>query len=118
MKPEVLIDDLPSIDIEAKVGKKIGHIYLSQIYGSFNKKFDNVDDVEGTIVGLFCPHCDHPFPVQQICDCKAPMIGFQLQSGGIIKVCSRNGCKNHSLEFANVNDAFILFQSQDESGLT
>ncbi|MEA3486517.1 MAG: hypothetical protein U9R20_02560 [Thermodesulfobacteriota bacterium] len=118
MNPDVRIDDLPSIDIETKIGKKVGHLYLSQVYGSYNKNFDGVDDIDGVICSLFCPHCGNPFPVYQTCECKAPIVGFQLQVGGTIKVCSRNGCKNHSLEFTNVNDAFELFQSQNKTGLS
>ncbi len=118
VNPDVRIDDLPSIDLEKKTEKKSGHIHLSQIYGSYNKKFDGVDDIEGAICSLFCPHCGNPFPVYQTCECKEPIVGFQLQAGGAIKVCSRNGCKNHSLEFANVNDTFELFQSQHKTGLS
>ena len=117
MNPDVRLDDLPSIDLEVKIGKKVGHIYLSQVYGSYNKKFDGVDDIDGVIYSLFCPDCGKPLPVYQTCECKAPIVGLQLQAGGIIKICSRNGCKNHSLEFTNVNDAFELFQSQDKTGL-
>jgi len=47
-----------------------------------------------------------------------PIVGIQLKVGGTIKVCSRKGCKNHSLEFTNVNDAVELFQSQDKTGLS
>ena len=117
MNPDVMLDDLSSIDLETKIGKKVGHIYLSQVYGSYTKKFDGVDDTEGVICSLFCPHCGNPFPLYQTCECKAPIVGLQLQAGGTIKICSRNGCKNHSLEFTDVNDAFKLFQSQDKTGL-
>ncbi len=117
MNSQIQVDDLPSIELQAKVGKKVGHIYLSQIYGSYEKLFENVDDIPGSVAEFSCPHCDNPFPVHQICDCKAPMIGFNLELGGIIKICTRNGCKNHFVEFENANDAFLLFQSQHKSGL-
>jgi hypothetical protein len=115
MHPELRVDDLPAIDLQAKVHDKMGHIYLSQIYGSYNKSFENVDDVPGSVVEVSCPLCNSPFPVHATCECKAPMIGFSLQLGGTIKICTRNGCKNHSLEFVDANHAFSLFQSQDES---
>ena len=45
MNPDVQVDDLPSIHLGAKVLEKTGNIYLSQIYASFNKKFEDVDDI-------------------------------------------------------------------------
>ena len=117
MTEKVLIDGLPAIELEAKLGEKIGKIYLSQEYGSYEKVFENVDDVVGSVAVFSCPHCHQPFPVVQICECKAPMIGLQLEVGGMIKICSRNGCKRHSLEFEDVNDAFMLFMRQDKTGL-
>lgn len=117
MNPKVLIDDLPAIELEAKLGEKVGEIFLSQEYGSYNKEFRNLNDSVGSIATLSCPKCHQPFPVVQICDCKAPMVGLQLEVGGIIKICTRNGCKKHALEFEDVNDAFTLFMRQDLTGL-
>jgi len=45
------------------------------------------------------------------------MVGISLKIGGTIKFCTRNGCTCHSLEFESVDDAFMLFQSQNGSGL-
>ncbi len=117
MNQKVLVDELPAIELEAKLGEQVGKIFLSQEYGNYDKKFVDVDDVIGQVATLFCPNCHHPLPVVQICACKAPMIGLQLEVGGMIKICSRNGCKQHSLEFEDVNDAFMLFQRQDKTGL-
>jgi len=117
MDPDVSTDDLPSIALEAKIGGHVGRLYLSQVYGSYNKRFSEVEDIDDSIAEFSCPHCHRPFPVHQICDCGAPMIGLNLQTGGVIKICTRNGCKNHSLEFTDANDAYRLFQSQDRSGL-
>lgn len=112
------IDHLDSIQFLVKIGNKIGKLYLSQVYGSYEKIFENVDDVPEAVVECSCPHCHHPFPVHHICgNCKAPVIGLDLKVGGIIKVCSRNGCKHHSLEFEDSQDALNLFRSQDSSGL-
>lgn len=118
MNPKQSVDHLESIHFLVKIGDRIGNLYLSQIYGSYNKTFDGVDDVKGAIVECSCPHCHGPFPMFGQCeDCKAPMIGLDLEVGGMIKVCSRNGCKKHSLEFENIDDAYSLFQSQDDTGL-
>lgn len=117
MNGDILIDQLPSIELEAKIGEKVGRIYLSQIYGSYYKKFVGVDDIVGSIAVFSCPHCHQPLPVIQNCECRAPEVGMQLEVGGIIKICSRNGCRKHSLEFEDVNDAFMLLMKSDQTGL-
>jgi hypothetical protein len=117
MEPEVQVDGLDSILFIAKVGNSQGHLYLSQIYGSYNKIFRHVEDMVGSIVECSCPRCNTPFPVVGTCECAAPIIALNLKHGGIINVCTRNGCKEHSLEFEDINAAFSLFQSQDEVGL-
>ena len=117
MNSGVGVDDLPSIELEAKVGDKEGHIYLSQVYGSYHKAFENVDDIEGSVAEISCPHCHGGLPQQGTCACKAPIVSLSLHIGGIVKFCARNGCQNHSLEFEDVETAFRLFQSQDDSSL-
>ncbi len=111
------VDGLPSIDLEARVGDREGHIYLSQVYGSYSKAFENVDDIEGSVAEISCPHCRTGLPQEGICACKAPIVSLTLHIGGIIKFCSRNGCQRHSLEFEDAGNAFQLFQSQDDSSL-
>jgi hypothetical protein len=117
LNKDILVDDLPAIELEAKIADKVGKIFLSQIYGSFSKKFEDVDDVIGSVAIFSCPGCHQPFPVIQNCECRAPLVGMQLEVGGVIKICSRNGCKRHSLEFEDVNDAFMLLMKNDQTGL-
>ena len=117
MEPGVKVDGLDSILFMAKVDNSRGPLYLSQLYGSYNKIFEQVEDITGSIVECSCPLCRIPFPLVGVCECKAPIIALDLKDGGNIKVCTRNGCKKHSLEFENSDDAFSLFQSQDKAGL-
>ena len=117
MNDSEVLDNRPVIELEAKIGKKVGKILLSQEYGSYNKKFVGVDDIMGSVAVFSCVHCHDPFPVIQNCDCQAPLVGLQLEVGGLIKICSRNGCKMHSLEFQDVNDAFMLLMKNDQTGL-
>jgi hypothetical protein len=114
---DILVDKLDSIHFAARIAESRGDLYLSQIYGSYNKIFRGIEDIPDAVVECFCPECQEPFPTYGLCDCKAPMIGLNLKQGGMIKVCTRNGCKKHSLEFENSDDAFAIFQSQDEVGL-
>ena len=109
------MDGLPSIRLRARVGRESGHVYLSQVYGSYDKKFRKVRDVDGAVAEFACPYCDTPFPEHRMCECGAPMVALALKEGGIIKICTRNGCENHALEFVDAQDAFLLFQSQEES---
>lgn len=111
MNPKLPLDDLPSIDLQAKVQDRLGHIYLSQIYGSYAKRFSGVADIDASVVQFSCPHCHEPFPVVEICHCRAPMIALHLKIGGLVKICSRNGCKKHALEFEDADEMFELFQS-------
>lgn len=117
MNDSEFLNNLPVIELEAKINEKVGKILLGQEYGSYNKKFVGVDDVMGSIAVFSCVHCHQPFPVIQNCDCRAPLVGIQLEVGGMIKICSRNGCKMHSLEFQDVNDAFMLLMKNDQTGL-
>lgn len=115
MNDAVLVDDLPSIELEAVIQNQHGHIYLSQIYGSFNKTFDGVEDVPDAVVQCSCPACHELLPIVKTCSCKAPVASVNLELGGSVNFCTRNGCKAHSLEFENPDDAFKLFLDKDES---
>ncbi len=111
------VDGLPAVRFQAKILDKVGDVYLSQVYGSYAKEFDGVDDIDETIAALSCPHCHRPLPMQRLCHCGAPVLRVDLLIGGVIKFCSRNGCEAHSLEFENADDAFSLFKAHDATGL-
>lgn len=117
MNPDVVVDGLPSIQLAVRTAGETGDVYLSQVYGSYAKRFDHVADVPGSITPFCCPHCDASFKAQHPCECGAPMIWVHLIMGGTVNFCTRNGCTRHSLEFEDPDEAFILFQSQDETGL-
>ena len=115
MNPGVPVDEMPSIELEATIENKKGRVYLSQIYGSYNKIFEGVDDVPDTVVQCACPRCHNLLPTQRTCVCRAPVASVNLELGGTVNFCTRNGCKGHSLEFENPDDAFKLFLDKDES---
>ena len=116
IEPGVQVDALDSILFLTKVGNSRGHLYLSQIYGSGNKIFQQVEDIAGAIVAYFCPRCDTAFPEVGTCECMASKNALYLNDGGYVEVCTRNGCRQHWLEFKNIDDAFRVFQNQDEVG--
>jgi len=117
MNPRAEVDGLPGIDLEAMVRSRLGHVFLSQVYGCYDKQFSGVEDVEGSIASFSCPHCHEPLPVVGDCDdCGAPMIELRLQIGGLVKICTRNGCRKHALEFEDADQLFELFESQTAPG--
>ena len=117
MTPERRIDGLDAVRITAKVLDTTGDIFLSQVYGSYSKQFGDAKNVEGSVIEGLCPHCAAPFPIHQMCQCGAPLFSLSLQGGGLINICSRNGCERHSLEFENADDAFDLFRRLNGAGL-
>ncbi|MBN1426305.1 hypothetical protein JXA88_17275 [Candidatus Fermentibacteria bacterium] len=117
MNPYVLVDDLPSIHLAVRREGTAGNVYLSQLYGSHAKRFENVEDIPGAVTPFTCPHCGAGFRAHHPCECGAPMVWVHLTMGGTVNFCTRNGCTRHSLEFEDPDEAFILFQSQDETGL-
>jgi hypothetical protein len=117
MASERQIDGLNAVHISAKVLGGVADLFLSQVYGSYSKVFDDAKDVEGSVIEGLCPNCNTPFPTHQKCECGASLFSLSLHGGGIINICSRNGCHRHSLEFENADDAFDLFRRQNGAGL-
>lgn len=100
-----LIDNESSIKLTIQVSDKKGTINLSSIYGSYNYKSD-VEMITDVIAKFFCPHCSTQVVSEVKCfTCKAPMVPFYLDMGGKVSICSRNGCKDHKVEFDDLSIA-------------
>ncbi len=94
----VAIDGYPSLKINAVVDGKQGPVRLSCLYGSYNVSSE-FEIPEGTIVKFFCPHCNSQIHSTSDCsECGAPMIPMLVDGGGLVRICSRRGCKNHILD--------------------
>ncbi len=105
MDHDRLIDNESSIKLNIELANNTGIINLSSIYGSYNYKSD-IEMIKDEIAKLFCPHCNIQIVSNNSClTCKAPMIPFYLDMGGKVSVCSRNGCKDHKVEFDNLSIA-------------
>ena len=51
------------------------------------------------IYKFYCPHCRAEMVSTSDCSmCGAPMVPMAVHGGGVLKVCSRFGCKNHMLD--------------------
>lgn len=105
MDPENLVDNEISIMLHIDIGKKKGDINLSSIYGSYNYVC-SVDTPKDEVAVFTCPHCGKEVNTEDECNvCKAPMVTLIMDMGGKINFCSRSGCKNHNVEFEDLNNA-------------
>ena len=92
------IDGYPSIKVNISYNHKDGSLRFSCLYGSYNVSAE-LDVPEETIVKFHCPHCGVEIPSTSDCAmCGAPMVPMLVDGGGIVKICSRRGCKNHMLD--------------------
>ncbi|MFO8129931.1 MAG: hypothetical protein R6T99_08545 [Bacteroidales bacterium] len=117
MDEEHKVDNESSIYLDIEINGKKGFIRLSSIYGSYN--FDtNVVMHEGEIADFYCPHCHELIISDTEClSCGANMIPFYLEMGGKVSICSRNGCKNHFVEFEDLSLAMKqLYQDYGLAG--
>ena len=93
-----LIDGYPAIEVNISSDHKQGWLRLSCLYGSYNSvsEFDVPTD---SAVSFRCPHCGVEFPSTSDCPmCGASMIPMFVDGGGIVQICSRRGCKHHTLD--------------------
>ena len=105
MYEENLVDNKPAVKLKIAIDSKKGTIWLSSIYGSYNFHSD-IDVPEGKIATFECPHCKSQIPSEKKCEkCSSPLIHLYLLDGGKVNICSKAGCKNHSVEFQDFKTA-------------
>jgi ssDNA-binding Zn-finger/Zn-ribbon topoisomerase 1 len=109
MDKEQLVDNEPGIKLEITVGDKKGHIWLSSIYESYNY-FSDVEITQNEIAHFNCPSCHKEIISEDKCQsCYAPLVPFLLEDGGKVAICSRAGCKKHSVAFEDLGTALSYF---------
>ncbi|MFC1763561.1 NAD(P)H-dependent oxidoreductase subunit E [Planctomycetota bacterium] len=92
------IDGYPSIKVNITHNHEEGWLRLSCLYGSHNIAAE-VDIPGNTVVKFRCPHCGTEMLCTSDCSrCRATMVPMLVHGGGIVKICSRRGCKNHMLD--------------------
>ena len=94
------IDGYPSICVTISSDHKQGWLRLSCLYGSYN--FASELDIPADLtVSFLCPHCGVELAGPSDCSvCAAPMVPMLVDGGGMVRICSRRGCKNHMLDLA------------------
>lgn len=92
------IDGYPSIKAGIRLDGAERLLRLSCLYGSDSVSL-KPDVPAGAVVEFYCPHCRVQLPSTSDCSmCGAPMVPMLVRGGGIVRICSRRGCKNHMLD--------------------
>jgi (2Fe-2S) ferredoxin len=103
MDPERFLDGHPSIRVTAVCGGQHGWVCLSSVYGSYNVEQEHAFPM-AAIVDFFCPHCHAELRGVTACtDCGAPMVSLMVRGGGMVRICTRQGCRSHMLDLSGVN---------------
>ncbi len=119
MDSKTLIDNLPGVKLDISFDDQYGVIHLSAIYGSYNYTA-NIKIPLGTEVSFSCPHCKKPIVSETKCEeCSAHSVPLKIEDNGIVRICSRAGCKNHYVEFEDLSHAlehfYVYFDYGDAS---
>jgi NADH-quinone oxidoreductase subunit E len=96
-----LLDGAPMIHITVSFLRKHGWLRLSSFYGDYRIQSEH-EIPEDTIVDFFCPRCHARLRTTRACaKCDAPMVPLFVRGGGIVRLCSRRGCKEHQLDLVS-----------------
>lgn len=102
MDNDNLVDNQPGVKMKIHINNQKGTIWLSSIYGSYN--FHSDIEIPEDEIGIFeCPYCTNQIISNKKCtECSSPLVQLYLLDGGKISICSKAGCKNHSVEFQDL----------------
>jgi NADH:ubiquinone oxidoreductase subunit E len=115
MESRHLIDGYPAIKVTISFRNKHGWMLLSCLYGSYTRETE-YPVPENAVVNFFCPHCHANLnSVAQCSECHANMVPMIVKGGGIVQICSRNGCKGHMLDINGVNVNWTKESTPDET---
>lgn len=99
----------PSVKLNIQTAEDRGIIRLCCIYGCCEKQSD-LELKEGEIVDFYCPNCNKELTIEETCEeCGAPLVSFVIKAGGVVRICSRNGCTNHHIVFKDVSEEMSKF---------
>ena len=98
MDPGHPVDGYPSVRVTVAYDHVHDHVHLSSLYGSGNVESHH-EIPAGTVAEFFCPHCHaHLIGSSNCPECRSPMVRMIVRGGGIVQICSRNGCRGHILD--------------------
>ena len=98
MDPNHPIDDHPSVRLTASYRGEQGIVHFSSLYGSYAVEYEH-DIPSDAATDFFCPHCGEALRVDASCpECDYPMAQMITKGGGLVQICTRRGCKGHTLD--------------------
>jgi ssDNA-binding Zn-finger/Zn-ribbon topoisomerase 1 len=110
------LDNAPSIKALIEYHGRRGWVRLSSVYGSYEVQSE-LPIPPFAQVDFMCPECFALLKSDRICvQCRAPLVDFQLEEGGIISICSRRGCRQHFLEFCDDDQALAKLYEENSIG--
>ncbi|MGC9778383.1 MAG: hypothetical protein HZR80_04000 [Candidatus Heimdallarchaeota archaeon] len=114
---KTLVDDIPGIKLSISEDGTEGIIHLSSFYGSYNYDTD-LTIVPEKVYKFSCPHCNTPFLEDMKCnECSAGLVHMNIKDGGVVRFCSRAGCKKRSVEFEDLSSVHHYFQETYEGNI-
>ena len=109
MDKDYLINEEPAIKVSIETNSGKGTLYLCSVYGCFKHK-STIKLKDDEAVKMFCPHCHESLMRDVLCkNCGSPIVGFNIDVGGKVNICSKKGCQNHYILFEDANDLINLF---------
>jgi hypothetical protein len=109
MDDDFQIEGHPSVKVLIEHKGKRGPLHLSSCYGSYETSTE-LSIKDGETVKFFCPACNAELTSSRLCyECKAPMVTFESELGGYLRICSRKGCKKHVIEFEKLETELRAF---------
>ena len=98
MDPNYIIDGHPSVHLTTSFEDKNGWTRLSCLYGSYAVESEH-DIPLNAVVDFSCPQCHAQLTGVTRCpDCDSPMMPMAVNGGGMVQICTRRGCKTHTLD--------------------
>ncbi|MBN2242381.1 MAG: NAD(P)H-dependent oxidoreductase subunit E [Acidobacteria bacterium] len=98
MDPGLLIDGHPSVRLTAAYGEDRQTIRFSSLYGSGAVEYEREIPVDAETV-LSCPYCAGTLEGESSCpECGNSMAPLHVEGGGLVQICTRRGCKGHTLD--------------------
>ena len=112
MDRDTLLHERPTIKLNIQNGTNYGTVRLCSVYDCY----DQISDItinDGEIVRFFCPDCNQELKGNMTCElCGAPLISLPIKMGGKVMFCSRKGCKNHFVAFADLSTEIKKFYEE------
>lgn len=106
------INGEPSVLFDVKIEGKKSWVRLSSVYGDYAHEI-GVDMNHGKTADFFCPNCGENLADDVTCSsCGALLCSVALEQGGLVNFCTRRGCKNHSIEFKDLEHAAKMFEDK------